>query len=145
MIQISISEVDTLSVCCLGGQMAPAYSCWLGWRTHLLWLTASIPVPHLSTGLLPTNHSAVAKHLGCSQICPLVGHYLDIRREGTQMLMQSGCENISRATSQTPSLLSPTFCASVNLSLSPSIIAMSPAPLGKFPLGELTAKELCSV
>lgn len=97
--------------------------------------------------LLPTYHAAVAKHLGCSQTRPLVTHYLDIRRQTARRYANVDAIRLrkhlrGRHTNPPPPLLPPSLPTSFNLSLSPSIITMSPPPpLGNFPFGELTGKR----
>lgn len=103
-------------------------------------ITTPVCAVWLSTGLLSTNHTAVAKHLGCSQTRLLVTHYLDIQRQTAQR-----CANVDairlrkhlrgyHANPRSPP--SPLLLISP---LSPSINTMSPPPLGNFPFGELTA------
>lgn len=53
--------------------------------------------------LAPAGHAAVTKHRWRSPTRPPLTHYADIwrrRRGGARMLMQSGCENISRAAAK---------------------------------------------
>lgn len=96
----------------------------------------------------PPTTLLLQKHRWCSRTRPPVTHYIDIWRQrhgGTQMLMQSGCENISRATAQPPhpslSPVAPPF--SFNLSLFPfNYHNVTSATTGKvFPRVELTGKR----
>lgn len=99
----------------------------------------------------PPTTLLLQKHRWCSRTHPPVTHYIDIWRQrhgGTQMLMQSGCENISRATAQPsltplPALLQPPFSTSFNLSLFPfNYHNVTSATTGKvFPRVELTGKR----
>lgn len=94
----------------------------------------------------PTTLLLQRKCLGYSLTRPLVTHYLDIRRHQHARYANVDAIRLRKHlqghhTNPSP----PSFSASFNPSLFPSIITMSPAPLGKFPFGELTGKGLYSV
>lgn len=81
--------------------------------------------------LAPAGHAAVTKHRWRSPTRPPVTHYADIwrrRRGGARMLMQSGCENISRAAANPPFPPTTHFLPLLITPSVPSIITMSPAP-----------------
>lgn len=125
----------------------------LKWRTHLIWLTASLPDTsyhyHSSLCRLTLNRFTLHQAHCCCKT-PWVfpnspaGNPLPRHTEtnGTKV-RKCWCNQVEK-TSPGPSYnplspLSPSFLTSFNLSLPPSINTMSPPPLGNFPFGELTA------